>query len=104
VIRLYLRGLRVEPPEVGNHPTATWSLIMNKARRAYIQDLVNQLGSLQGQIEEVRDAEQEYYDNMPESFQNGDKGNKAQEALNNLENAANNVGEAISELEAAMED
>jgi hypothetical protein len=39
---------------------------MNKARRAYIQDLVNQLGSLQGQIEEVRDAEQEYYDNMPE--------------------------------------
>jgi hypothetical protein len=38
------------------------------------------------------------------SFQNGDKGNKAQEALNNLENAANNVGEAISELEAAMED
>lgn len=42
-------------------------------------------------IEEIRDEEQEAFDNMPESFQSGDKGDVAQEAINALESAESNL-------------
>ena len=37
--------------------------------------------------EEIRDEEQEYFDNMPESFQNGDKGDNAQSVVSELDSA-----------------
>jgi uncharacterized coiled-coil DUF342 family protein len=37
--------------------------------------------------EEIRDEEQEYFDNMPESFQNGDKGDNAQSVVSELDAA-----------------
>jgi uncharacterized coiled-coil DUF342 family protein len=37
--------------------------------------------------EEIRDEEQEYYDNMPESFQNGEKGENAQAVVTELDSA-----------------
>lgn len=43
-------------------------------------------------LEQARDEEQEYYDNMPESFQSGEKGGAAQEAIDLLE-------QKISELD-----
>lgn len=41
------------------------------------------------QLEEVRDEEQEYYDNMSENLQGGERGDAAQEAVNNLDAAIN---------------
>lgn len=38
-------------------------------------------------VEGLRDEEQEFYDNMPEGFQNGEKGEAAQAAVSNLEDA-----------------
>lgn len=40
-----------------------------------------------GEIEELRDEESEYYENMPESLQNGEKGQAASEAVEQLEAA-----------------
>lgn len=37
---------------------------------------------------ELRDELQNWYDNLPENFQNGDKGSQLQEAIDNLETAA----------------
>lgn len=45
--------------------------------------------------EELRDELQDWYDNLPESFQNGDKGSELQEAIDQME-------EAISALEDAQ--
>jgi uncharacterized coiled-coil DUF342 family protein len=54
---------------------------MNKKRREAINALIGRieelgatLADLQSEIETIRDEEQEFFDNMPESFQNGDKG------------------------------
>jgi hypothetical protein len=37
--------------------------------------------------EEIKDEETEYYDNMPENFQSGDKGDAAQSVISELESA-----------------
>jgi uncharacterized coiled-coil DUF342 family protein len=42
---------------------------------------------LHGELESLRDEEQEYYDNMPESFQNGEKGTTAEEAVSAMDTA-----------------
>lgn len=72
---------------------------MNKDRRREIAELITKLpeitdliDELKSAIEEVRDDEQEYFDNMPESFQYGDKGQAAEAAVGSLD-------EAISALE-----
>jgi len=67
---------------------------MNAARRkqlAAVLPLIEQMDALREEIREalenVRDEEQEYFDNMPESLQGGDKGHIAESAISNLENA-----------------
>lgn len=46
---------------------------------------------IQGQLESLRDEEQDYYDNMPEGLQSGDKGDRAQEAADSLDEAVNQI-------------
>jgi uncharacterized coiled-coil DUF342 family protein len=77
----------------------TERLTMNKDRRKTIASITEQLAELEAlrdsikeAIEEVRDEEQEYFDNMPEGFQMADRGQAAEGAISNLENA-------ISQLE-----
>lgn len=67
---------------------------MNKNRRKTLNTLqsrLDQLASLASdireRIEQARDEEQEYLDNMPESFGGGPKGEAAAEAIEALEQA-----------------
>ncbi len=46
-------------------------------------------------IEGIREEEQEYFDNMPESFQQGDKGQTAEAAISQLDEALALVDEDI---------
>ena len=52
-------------------------------------------------IENVRDEEQEYLDNMPESLAGGDKGSAAQEAVEALEAAVTNLKNIETQAEEA---
>ncbi|URC17912.1 hypothetical protein SEA_GARDENB_55 [Microbacterium phage GardenB] len=68
---------------------------MNKQRRKDIEAIISKLADLealknevQEAIEQVRDEEQEYYDNMPEGLQQSDRGYQAEEAANQLDEAA----------------
>jgi uncharacterized coiled-coil DUF342 family protein len=77
---------------------------MNKERRKAIGALLEQIAELQGkaddikeQLESLKDEEQEYYDNMPESFQNGEKGEAANAAVEALENLLSDI-ETFTEL------
>ena len=54
---------------------------MNNARRKEINTLIAELEDLKSRLESVLEEEQEYLDNMPESFQGGEKGEKAQSAI-----------------------
>lgn len=71
---------------------------MNKDRRktiAAIYEQLEQLAALRDniveQIETIRDEEQDYYDNMPESLQGGEKGDVASAAIDALDNAVNGL-------------
>ena len=72
---------------------------MNAERRKMIAKAVTMLDEARGLIEAARDEEQDFYDNMPESFQSGEKGDKATEAISYLEDAMGNAESAISDLE-----
>jgi len=86
---------------------------MNKDRRKAISDLVERLSDLQMKVEELSqeveaicEEEQGYFDNMPESLQSGEKGQAAEEAVRQLEDAKDTLesvdfGEAIQALESA---
>ena len=52
-----------------------------------------------GIVNDAKDEEQEYYDNMPESLQSGEKGERANEAVSQLEEAASRLEEALSGLD-----
>lgn len=62
---------------------------MNQERRKQIEEAKSIL-------ESARDDEQEYFDNMPDSLKDGEKGEKAQTAIDALD-------EAISACETAVE-
>jgi len=47
---------------------------MNKERRAELDRAKTMIEGAQSIIEQAMSEEQEYYDNMAENFQNGDKG------------------------------
>lgn len=76
---------------------------MNNTRRKAINELIEQLEEIQSRIEEIKDEEEEYYNNMPESLQDGEKGDRAQSAIDNLDDATNSIGEVIDSLTSAVE-
>ena len=76
---------------------------VNEARRKAINEAVSKLEDVKSELETLRDEEQEYYDNMPESFQGGDKGDAAQSAVSTLEDAINSIDSAVTEAQNAVE-
>ena len=85
---------------------------MNKARRAQINAAIDQLEALKSSLEQIKveatqtaellesitDEEQEAFDNMPESLQNSDKGQTAQEGLDGLDTAKTDLAAFIDSL------
>ena len=49
-------------------------------------------------MSELRDELQEWYDNLPEPFQNGDKGNQLQEAIDGISQYADDPPDPDSDL------
>ncbi len=74
---------------------------MNKERRKALEDICTNLVNLNNELDILRDEEQKYFDNMPESLQGGDKGTQAEETVSYLEDASSGIQEAISAIESA---
>lgn len=74
---------------------------MNKARRKEIDAVIQDLESAKERLESIRDEEQDYFDIMPESFQYAEKGEAAEEAINNLDYAIDQIDEVIENAEQA---
>ena len=69
---------------------------MNNDRRKAISQIIAALEGILSDAENIRDDEWEYYDNMPEFIQSGDKGAVAKEVVNNLRDAVVWINDAIS--------
>lgn len=70
---------------------------MNNERRARIAKLGEKIDALRQELEEITQEEQDYLDNMPDSLQGGEKGEKAQAAIDNLESACSDL-ESVGDL------
>jgi len=75
---------------------------MNKVRRTSLQEISVKMEDLKSDIEALRDEEQEYADNMPDSLQSSEKHDTAEnavssmdEAIEGLESAINAIGQSI---------
>jgi len=75
---------------------------MNKERRKQIQAAIDRMKDAQSAAEEakeilegVKDDEQEYRDNMPESLQSSEKADVADSAISSLEDADSELDSAI---------
>src|SRR3546814_10294878 len=77
--------------------------------RAILESAQERLDEAKQLLEAIRDDEQDYYDNMPESFQGGDKGCAAEAAIDQLSTAIDDIDlvdfrseEHTSELKSLM--
>jgi len=57
---------------------------MNKERRKLIAKAEELIGEARALLEQARDEEGDYCDNMPEGIANGEKGDAAREGLDKL--------------------
>lgn len=64
---------------------------MNLKRRKLIDQARELMGQAQTLLETARDEEQDYYDNMPESFQGAERGERAQAWIDALDTVITNI-------------
>lgn len=75
---------------------------MNKTRRKAIETLGLELEEIQGRLSAILEEEQESFDNLPEGFQNGEKGEKIQECVDVLEEQVDNLENICGELQQLL--
>ena len=71
---------------------------MNKERRKELESIKTELESTGSQIDTIKerlqaviDAETESFDNLPDSFRDGERGEKAQAAIDSLQSAFDEI-------------
>ena len=69
---------------------------MNKVRRKQLSEVTSILETAKGMLEEIRDDEQDYFDNIPENLQCSERAEASEEAIDAMD-------EAIESLESAIE-
>lgn len=74
---------------------------MNNSRRKQLSDLRIELGDIMSTLEDLKEEEQEYMDNMPENLWNSTRYDVAEEAVSNMEDALSSLEDVISSIEEA---
>lgn len=72
---------------------------MNAKIRKEIAKHIEALIEITDKLESIRDDESEKYDNMPDGLQNSERGEKMQEAIDNLDSTISAIEEAVEYLE-----
>lgn len=75
---------------------------MNAKRRSELNRALGMLRNAHAIVETARDEEQYSYDNLPEQFQEGDRGDAMEEAISNLEDAIDAIESAEQSITEAM--
>lgn len=75
---------------------------MNAQRRKQLERIIDKLDALNAEIESIRDDEQNAYDNMPESLQDSDRGERMTTIIDYIDDATSSLGDVIDYLESAV--
>lgn len=73
---------------------------MNKVRRKSLQEIIDKLEGLMGEVESIQ--EEEYRDNIPENMQGGERYEQADAACDALSEATDSISAAIDSINEAM--
>lgn len=74
---------------------------MNIDRRKRIEAVKEKLQEIVAELETIIEEEQGYFDNMPESFQSGERGQKAENAVSELESCKDAIEGGFDNLDEA---
>jgi len=75
---------------------------MNAERRKILAQAQQLIEEAQSLVEQAAGEERDYYDNMPEGLQAGERGERADEVATLLEELDENLSEAIGTLSEAQ--
>ena len=75
---------------------------MNNVRRKALSTLRDTIEDAKSALEALKDEEQEYYDNMPESLQGGEKASAAENAVSMMDDAIDSLETAVSSIDEAQ--
>ena len=76
---------------------------MNKARRKRLEEAMETLQTLIEEIDAIREEEQDAYDNMPESLQESERGERMYTIASTLEDVGYSLESAKDDLEETLE-
>lgn len=76
---------------------------MNNQGRNRLQKVIDQLEELKQEVSSICEEEQEAYDNMPESLQDGERGSQMYENISTLEDQESNFDDLIESLQEVVE-
>lgn len=72
---------------------------MNKLRREELMEVAGILDDVICRLSDIQSDEQEYFDNMPEGFQYGARGDAAQEAIDLMDEWVSDIEEIKTNIE-----
>jgi len=74
---------------------------VNKDRRKRLAEIEGKLEELKDQLEAIRAEEEEAFDNLPESIQDGEKGQNIDANREALEQAVDSLDESLNAIRQA---
>jgi len=72
---------------------------MNKARRKEISRLNTEITRIIEELEEVKDQEETYFDNIPENLQGGQRYEESEEAITALDDVLSSLEDVTNSLQ-----
>lgn len=64
---------------------------MNKDRRTRLEEIANRINEIISDLEEIRDEEENAYENLPESLQESVRGQELQEKIDGMNDMLDNM-------------
>ena len=75
---------------------------MNKERRQELGEVIDYLDDAIMRLEEIRDDEQDSFDNLPEGLQNSRTGDSMQDAIDRLEGFCDDIEKVKANISGMM--
>lgn len=75
---------------------------MNNTRRKELRLLAGQIEEIKGALEDLKEEEESYQENMPEGLQGSKRYEQSIDAVDNMESAMEALDEALSSIESAQ--
>lgn len=76
---------------------------MNNARRKKLNTILEKIVEIHNALEEIKDEEQEYFENIPENLQSSERYEKAENAVAALEDALAMFDDIADNIDTALE-